>query len=185
MRATATTTSAGTRVPTTPAGTRVPDLIPARGPLDTARLRSLAVEIAARPEVWAAHVVHDPDQRTYALLHQDDDVTVWLICWSPGHDTGFHDHDLSAAGVAVAEGSVIDERMRAFGAPIARRVEAGEAVEIGPTAIHRMHHAGGAPAVSVHVYSPPLLRTGAYEVAGDGQLLRHAQPGEDALVPVG
>jgi hypothetical protein len=48
-----------------------------------------------------------------------------------------------------------------------------------------MHHPGGAQAVSIHAYSPPLLRTGAYEVADDGRLLRHAQPGEDALAPVG
>ena len=36
-----------------------------------------------------------PTPRTYAELHRDDHVAVWLICWMDDHDTGFHDHDLS------------------------------------------------------------------------------------------
>lgn len=160
-------------------------MLPGPGTLDTDQLQRLAIDVAARPELWREHVVHDADERHYTLLHQDRDVTVWLICWSAGHDTGFHDHDVSGAGVAVAEGTVVDERMRAFGPPIGRAIAAGEAVPIAPNEIHRIHHPGGAPAVSVHAYSPPLLRTGAYEIAGDGRLLRHAQAGEDALAPRG
>ncbi|MEV4419567.1 cysteine dioxygenase family protein [Patulibacter sp. NPDC049589] len=155
------------------------------GTLDSAQLAALARSIADDPARWEHVVHHDPDQRTYALLHQDEDVTIWLICWGPGHDTGFHDHDVSSAGVALATGSIVDERLTAFGDPIQRRLDPENGATIEPTEIHRMHHTGGAPAVSVHAYSPPLLRTGAYEVAEDGRLLRHAQPGEDALVPVG
>jgi predicted metal-dependent enzyme (double-stranded beta helix superfamily) len=156
-----------------------------RGTLTSGELAALARDIADDPSRWADVVRHDPDQRTYALLHQDDDVTIWLICWGEGHDTGFHDHDVSSAGVAVASGTVVDERLTAFGAPITRRLDPDNGATIEPTEIHRMRHGGGGPAVSIHAYSPPLLRTGAYEVAADGQLLRHAQPGEDALAPVG
>ncbi len=163
----------------------VADLLPVDGQLDPERLAGLAARIAARPELWREQVAHDPERRSYVLLHQDDELTVWLLCWGPGHDTGFHDHDVSGAGVAVAAGAVVDERMRAQGSPRARRLEAGDAVEIAPAEIHRIHHVGAEPAVSVHVYSPPLRRTGAYEVAADGRLLRHAQPGEDALAPLG
>jgi predicted metal-dependent enzyme (double-stranded beta helix superfamily) len=155
------------------------------GTLDSGRLAELARSIADDPARWSHAVRHDPEQRTYALLHEDDDVTIWLICWGPGHDTGFHDHDVSSAGVALARGSIVDERLTAFGDPIRRRLDPEHDATIEPTEIHRMHHPGGEPAVSIHAYSPPLLRTGAYEVAADGRLLRHAQPGEDALAPVG
>lgn len=156
-----------------------------RGTLTSGELAELARTMADDPSRWEDVVRHDPEQRTYALLHQDDDVTIWLICWGEGHDTGFHDHDVSSAGVAVATGEVVDERLTAFGDPIERRLDPDHGATIEPTAIHRMRHGGGVPAVSIHAYSPPLLRTGAYEVAADGRLLRHAQPGEDALVPVG
>ena len=33
--------------------------------------------------------------------------------------------------------------------------------------IHRVNHAGDGPAVSLHAYSPPLRRMGAYEVDAD------------------
>lgn len=156
-----------------------------RGTLTSEELADLARRIADDPSRWEGVVRHDPDERTYALLHEDEHVTIWLICWGAGHDTGFHDHDVSSAGVALAAGSIVDERLTAFGDPIQRRLDPEHGATIEPTEIHRMHHTGGAPAVSIHAYSPPLLRTGAYEIAADGRLLRHAQPGEDALVPVG
>jgi Cysteine dioxygenase type I len=39
-------------------------------------------------------------------LHRDDHVAVWLICWMNDHDTGFHDHDLSAGALCVVRGRV-------------------------------------------------------------------------------
>ena len=146
-------------------------------------LQELALRVAADPAAWSAAVDHRPDRRTYALLRDDDVVTVWLICWSPGHDTGFHDHDVSSAGIAVADGEVVDERLALRGEPVRRRLGPGQATTVEPAEIHRIRHVGDRPAVSVHAYSPPLRRTGAYEVAGDGRLLRHAQDGEAELAP--
>ena len=64
-------------------------------------LRELALGLADQPELWAHLVHHDPAARVYEELLQDDHVAIWLICWMQDHDTGFHDHDLSAGGVAV------------------------------------------------------------------------------------
>lgn len=162
----------------------VAELLPREGILASGELQRLAATIAEQPERWSQLVQHDPARRHYELLHEDEHVTVWLICWSPGHDTGFHDHDTSSAGVAVAEGGIVDERLTAHGDPITTLLEPGRGTTIEPTEIHRVHHPGGEPTVSVHAYSPPLRRMGAYEVAPDGRLLRHAQPGEDGLEPV-
>jgi hypothetical protein len=48
-------------------------------------------------------------------------------------------------------------------------------------AIHRVLHAGDQPAVTIHAYSPPLRRTGAYRIGSDGELQREAQPYEAEL----
>ena len=48
-------------------------------------------------------------------------------------------------------------------------------------AIHRVLHAGTGPAVTIHAYSPPLRRTGAYRVGADGTLERESQPFEVEL----
>ncbi|MET0615365.1 MAG: cysteine dioxygenase family protein [Thermoleophilaceae bacterium] len=134
----------------------------------------------ARPELWRRLVRHDADERTYFQLHVDDDVELYLICWMRGHDTGFHDHDESAAAIAVLDGQVSEERL-SLGGPVRRTLGAGDHVTIAPEAIHRVRHTGDSPAVTLHAYSPPLHRVGTYEVAEDGALLRHPRPAERPL----
>lgn len=157
---------------------------PAGRDLDGAELIAVAEQIAARRELWAELVHHDPSHRTYEQLLRDEHLDVWLICWSRDHDTGFHDHDLSAGAVAVAAGAVREERLalgRPVDAPVARTVAAGSSFEFGASDIHRVLHAAGEPAVTIHAYSPPLVRMGSYLVEPDGQLHRHAVSYETEL----
>jgi predicted metal-dependent enzyme (double-stranded beta helix superfamily) len=147
-------------------------------------LVAVACQIAARQELWSEHVSHDPEHRTYAELVRDEHLDVWLLCWSRDHDTGFHDHDLSAGAVAVAAGAVREERLvlgRGVDSPIARTARAGSSFGFGASDIHRVLHAGEGPAVTIHAYSPPLLRMGSYSVEESGQLRRHAVSYEDEL----
>jgi predicted metal-dependent enzyme (double-stranded beta helix superfamily) len=165
----------------------IEQVVPPRGrDLSNDELLAVATRIAARPELWREHVHHDPSQRTYAELLRDEHLDVWLICWSHDHDTGFHDHDLSAGAVAVAAGAVREERLllgRPVDSPLTRTVEAGTTFDFGAADIHRVLHAGGEPAVTIHAYSPPLARMGSYTVEPDGRLCRHAVSYETELRP--
>lgn len=140
-------------------------------------VRRVATEHAG----WADHVRHDPDERTYALVHRDDDSEVYVVCWMDGHDTGFHDHDDSAAAIMVVQGSIVEERL-GIGGALGERYDAGAVVEVPPEAIHRVRHAGEAPAVTLHAYSPPLRRVGTYEITLTGALLRRARDPQTPLV---
>jgi predicted metal-dependent enzyme (double-stranded beta helix superfamily) len=148
-------------------------------------LERLVRELAAEPARWRHLVAHKPDARTYAELHRDKHVAIWLICWMDDHDTGYHDHDLSAGAVAVAAGAVCEERLVLGGEPAARTVGAGAAFTFGPADIHRVSHAGGEPAVTIHAYSPPLWRMGAYEVLPTGELRRWSLSYAEELRPIG
>ena len=152
---------------------------------DAGRLEAFARQLAARPEQWRHLIAHDPSQRTYELLRHDDEVMAWLICWMDDHDTGYHDHDLSAGAVAVTRGAVREERLVLGGAPAARTAAAGEAFTFGPADIHRVSHAGSEPAVTIHAYSPPLWRMGAYEVLPTGELRRWSLSYAEELRPIG
>ena len=108
-------------------------------------LITVAKHFAARPELWTECVSHDPEHRTYEQLLRDEHLDVWLLCWSRDHDTGFHDHDLSAGAVAVAAGSVREERLvlgRPIDSPISRVAGAGSSFSFGAADIHRVLHAG-------------------------------------------
>ena len=148
--------------------------LPGDRDLVAAELKSLAGWLGERPELWRQHVRHDPSQRTFHRLVSDDHVTVWLICWMPGHDTGFHDHDGSAGAVAVLEGEVVEERLRLLDTPATAVYGPGEVMEFGPADIHRVRHHGFVPSVTIHAYSPALRRMGAYIADENGRLLRHA-----------
>jgi quercetin dioxygenase-like cupin family protein len=148
--------------------------------LPVAELRETLLAFAARPESWRPLVRHDPGERTYVLLHRDERMELYVVCWMPGHDTGFHDHDESAAAIAVLDGAVGEERL-ALGGTVEATLRAGETVTIAREAIHRVRHAGDGPAVTLHAYSPPLERVGTYEVADDGALLRHPRAADAPL----
>ena len=161
-----------------PAGER-----PARD-LTEPELHALVRDFAAAPERWAHLVEHDPDHRRYKLLVRDDHVAVWLICWMEDHDTGFHDHDVSAGAVAVVAGRVREERLVLGGGTADRECGEGEAFSFAASDIHRVRHAGDEPAVTIHAYSPPLWRMGAYEVAPTGELRRHSVSYAEELRPI-
>ena len=150
--------------------------------LDATALRHRLVGWAQREEAWSALVRHDSDERVHELLHRDDEVEIYVVCWMDGHDTGFHDHDESAAAITVLSGTLSEERL-ALGGPVEVTLGAGETVTIAREAIHRVRHTGETAAVSLHAYSPPLQRVGTYEVAADGALLRHPRPPDVTLVP--
>ncbi|MBS1889453.1 MAG: cysteine dioxygenase family protein [Actinobacteria bacterium] len=152
--------------------------------LTDGELVAVATQFAAQPELWAEHVCHDPDRRTYAQLLRDRHLDVWVLCWSRDHDTGFHDHDLSAGAVAVVAGSVREDRLalgRPVEEPLSRIASAGTAFSFTASDIHRVLHAGEGPAVTIHAYSPPLVRMGSYTVEPNGRLLRHTVSYEDEL----
>ena len=155
------------------------------GELSGPELVGVVRRLAARPERWAHLVRHDPERRVYEELLRDDDLAVWLICWMDDHDTGFHDHDLSSGAVAVVEGEVAEDRLVLGGAPVTRGFSRGEAFHFGAADIHRVRHAGAAPAVTLHAYSPPLWRMGAYEVLPTGELQRWSLSYAEELRPIG
>jgi quercetin dioxygenase-like cupin family protein len=142
--------------------------------LTAEQLETFVAELVATPELWAHLVRHCEDVRVYEQIWDDEHVNAWVICWSEDQDTGFHDHDESAASIAVIDGRVREDRFRVGTAPLAREFAAGEIFSVPPVAIHRVLHAGHGPAVTIHAYSPPLARTGAYRVGDQGELHREA-----------
>lgn len=149
--------------------------------LSASDLNELVADLAASPELWRHLVRHGESERLYEQIWDEDDANAWLICWGDDHDTGFHDHDDSAAAIIGIEGEVIEERLRLGGPPAAHLLRAGASAFLPASAIHRIRHAGGGPAVTIHAYSPPLRRTGSYRVGPAGELERVSQSFEQEL----
>jgi hypothetical protein len=109
-------------------------------------------------------------------------VDVWLLCWTPVNDTGWHDHDVSSGAVAVVAGELVENNLTLLSGGVDTVVDAGKAFCFGPEHIHRVN--GAKPgSVSVHAYSPPLTRMGQYDVTDTGVLRRISVSYTDELRP--
>jgi mannose-6-phosphate isomerase-like protein (cupin superfamily) len=141
--------------------------------LSAEELRRFASELSRSPERWRGlDELAQDGARRYAETWSDDHVNAWTIRWSEDADTGFHDHDGAAAAIVVVEGHVVEERLTLAGPPVSRRFGPGQCFHLPSCAIHRVRHGGGAPALTVHAYSPPLRVQGVYRVGADGALER-------------
>jgi hypothetical protein len=157
-------------------------LIPPRGQLAPLALERFALALAASPEDWQERLTPaDLNARCYAEIWSDENVNAWAIRWSDDADTGFHDHDVAAAGIAVIEGLVVEERLTLGGPPIARHFGHGSSFHLSASAIHRVRHGGGGTALTVHAYSPPLRVQGVYRITDDGALERDVVPYTEEL----
>ncbi len=159
-----------------------PELLPDRT-LTRPELVDLARRVVADPSLWREHIRYSDDHRHYVSLYRDTFVEVWLICWTPASDTGWHDHDTSAGAVAVVEGSVIEHNLAVGRPEIATVAAGGSAYSFGPDHIHRMTGLD-AESATIHVYSPPLWRMGQYTISRDGVLRRLSVSYADELRPL-
>ena len=109
-------------------------------------------------------------------------MDVWLLCWTPENDTGWHDHDISSGAVAVVSGELVENNLTLADGARETRVGAGRVFSFGPDHIHRLNGAVHG-SVSVHAYSPPLWRMGQYAVNDAGVLRRVSLSYADELRP--
>jgi quercetin dioxygenase-like cupin family protein len=149
--------------------------------LTTEQLEQFVADLVRAPDRWQHVVRHAGDARVYEQIWNDEQINAWVICWGDDQDTGFHDHDESAAGIAVISGEVCEERLRVGGAREPRVYASGSTFSVPAVAIHRVLHVGEAPAVTIHAYSPPLVRTGAYRTGRNGELQREVLSADTEL----
>lgn len=128
--------------------------------LTIAALADIVREYASSPG-WLEGVRFRVDQRWYRRLYLDPDYDVWVISWMPGQSTGFHDHGTSSGAFIVTTGTLEEQQI---GEPT-RVVNAGGLRAFGPDYSHDVRNASGAPAISIHAYSPPLTEMNEYELA--------------------
>lgn len=158
----------------------VADIAPT-GTLSVGQLDTLVQGIVATPDLWQALTVRALDRRRYRLLYEDDRIDVWVLSWMPGQGTGFHDHEISGVGLAVAQGMIVERQMLLPTGATRLELRAGDSRQGPPGYIHSVAWGEGDPAVSIHAYSPRLMKVGQYKVDENGILWRSAEDGRREL----
>jgi predicted metal-dependent enzyme (double-stranded beta helix superfamily) len=166
-----------------PALASLSELVPHDGLLTATELEEIAAAIRRRPAIWEPLVRVDAERRRFELVYEDERMDAWVLSWMPGQGTGFHDHYVSSVGIACARGCVREDCLRFGGPEVEFRLRPGDTRRGGSGYIHRVQHATGEPAVTIHVYSPRLDEVGQYRVDESGVMRREAAPGRIELTP--
>jgi predicted metal-dependent enzyme (double-stranded beta helix superfamily) len=138
-------------------------------PLSGFHMKLIARAIASRLDEWHDLVHMDATMRWHARLHGTADHDVWLESWRPGQGASWHDHGGSASVMVVAQGE-LEERIPLLGGFMTqvRRIPEGTARPLRRRQVHELANVSCTPALSVHVYSPPLETTRRYEIGARG-----------------
>ena len=122
-------------------------------------------ETALTAEDVANYLVFSPERYVRNLLHTGPTYQALVLCWRNGQRSPIHNHRGSHCGVQVLRG-VATETVFAKApngliyAVSSRDLPPGHLCASSDDDTHQMSNlqAGGADLVTLHVYSPPLLR---------------------------
>jgi hypothetical protein len=105
------------------------------------------------------------DLRRLARLLQTPAYEAWLIAWETAADLELHDHGGSQGAFHVVEGALVEAHSDLADPKPLRTlpIGTGEDRQVPATRVHRVWNPGPSPALSVHVYSPPLSSMTFYD----------------------
>jgi cysteine dioxygenase len=112
------------------------------------------------------------DEKSYRRnhLYAGAKFQALVICWRPGQRSPIHDHKGSSCVVRVLKGVATETKFERLDG-VLRATRACE-MAVGATMtsydsdIHEVSNEGAEDMVTLHVYSPPLLRMGVYSTTG-------------------
>ena len=119
----------------------------------------------------AEYLVFRPDRYVRNLLHAGPAYQALVLCWRNGQRSPIHNHRGSNCGVKVLRG-VATETVFAKApngmayAVRSRDLPEGHVCATADEDVHQVSNlqAGGADLVTLHVYSPPLLRMDVFSL---------------------
>ena len=123
----------------------------------------------------AAHLDDLPvdGERRRVPLASTPHLQMWAISWPAGSVSEWHDHGAACGAFVVVRGAVLEETHRS--GVITQRLHGTEEHHTFGADVHRMSAFGGAPALTIHAYTPSLDGARTYDLRG-GELVEGVAP---------
>ncbi len=121
---------------------------------------SLQAWLLALPADLVRRARFDRDGYCRVTLHRSDAFEVIVVGWLPGQETPVHGHGESVGVVRVLAGVLSEQRFRPHPEGALQvttgMATPGDVLLETRGVVHRVRNPGSEPAVSLHVYAPPL-----------------------------
>ena len=134
-------------------------------------LRRLVTDLKPDRAEFEAYVQFTENHYARNLIHKNPDFEVLVLCWRAGQRSPIHDHGDSICAVQVVAGVLsADNYRRSAGghlrADYSEDLNPGSVLSIQTTEIHQVSNlqADGTDLITLHIYSPPLLRMKTYSL---------------------
>lgn len=151
----------------------------APGRLSPSDLERVAVSVAARADLFD-DLVDDEASRWWVSLFRSRAYEVRLLTWELDQTSDWHDHGGSSGAIVVTQGALNERWCGADHVSIeSRTLRVGQFGSFGPGHVHDLALAPDRPAVSIHVYSPPLSGLTYYDHTDLGFAAREFIPDAD------
>jgi Cysteine dioxygenase type I len=145
-------------------------------------LLDLARDVATGIEPWSGPV--PLAERKYQLWERTADYELWVIYWPVDVGLLLHDHGGSAGAFQVVDGLLEETSTTLRGRRLQRRlIGPGHGKSFGPEYVHSVVNPDGAPATSVHAYSPPLTSMTFYSRSRTGLIVSRVVTNWDGAPP--
>jgi predicted metal-dependent enzyme (double-stranded beta helix superfamily) len=133
----------------------------------------LAIARGLTHDIQDWHGMRESTKRVWRLLASSEAFEAWVIGWPVGGAIELHDHGGSTGVIVVARGELVEIAVKGnhHGVLKARRstLPTSASIAFDVTHVHEIVNMGPDPAMSVHVYAPPL-KTMTYYDFNDGFL---------------
>ena len=137
------------------------------GRLDLSDLERVVSSVASRHDLFDDLVVFERGGWSLHLF-VNASVGVKIESWGEDHVVNWHDHGGSSGAFAVTSGTLVEQyRSDDFIGIECRHLRVGDLASFGADHVHDVYRSG-APAVSVHAYSPPLTGMTHYDHFREG-----------------
>jgi hypothetical protein len=137
------------------------------GRLTLSDLERVVASVALRHDLFDDLVVHASDGWSLHLF-VNESVGVKIESWGEDHLVNWHDHGGSSGAFAVTSGTLVEQyRSDDYVGIECRHLRVGDLASFGAGHVHDVYRSG-APAVSVHAYSPPLTAMTHYDHSPQG-----------------
>jgi cysteine dioxygenase len=141
------------------------------GPLSLPVIRDWLVDSHLTASELSYYLVFHRDRYVRNLVHEGPGYQALVLCWRNGQRSPIHNHRGSNCGVKVLRGVATETIFTRApnGMIVADRSHdfmPGEICASADADIHQVSNlqAGGADLVTLHIYSPPLLRMDVYSL---------------------